>query len=372
MIGYKFMGKAHANAYKKIPYMFWPPSIIPRLVAICGRTEERVAEAKRRYDFERYYTQWKKLIEDGDVQLLDNCAPNNIHAEPCRAAAKAGKHIICEKPLARNAAEAKKMLDAVNEANVKHMVAFNLRFIPAIKLTKRIVDERTLGQIYHFRAKYLLDALLDPDFPMAWRFDKNIAGSGVLGDIGSHIIDLARFLVGEPRYVSASLTTFVKERPHPSKASERGKVEVDDAFAVVVQFENGAIGTLEGSKFCPGRKNLLTFEINGSGGSIKFDLERLNELGVYLINEAKETRGFHQVIVTGLYHSFGERWWPPGNTTDLEDSYVDEIHYMLDAIVNDKKIFPHGATFEDGYRNVVICEAILESGKTGRKVEVRY
>lgn len=369
LLGYEYMGRVHVDAYKRIPHTFWPEFIVPRLVAVCGRSEEKVIEVRRRYDFERYYTEWKKLARDADVRVLDNCAPNNMHAGPCIDAAKRGKHVLCEKPLARNAAEAKEMLDAVNETKVKHMVMFVYRFVPAIRLAKNIVNTGVLGRIYHFRAKYLLDTFLDPTSPYVWRFNRNVAGSGVLGDNGSHIIDLARFLVGEPRYVSASLTTFVKERPYPSRTAELGKVEVDDAFGAVVEFENGALGTLEVSKYCLGRPHSASFEINGSGGSIRFDSERLNHLEVCLADDARETRGFRQIVVTQPYHPFGQR---PECHVGWDRPFVYAIHHMLHAIVHDREISPDGATFEDGYRNAVVCDAILESGRTGRRIEVQY
>src|SRR5215212_3265333 len=196
MLGYAFMGKAHTNGYKKLPYMIYPPPAVPRLVAIAGRNEEGVQEAARRYGYERSYTDWREMLQDPDVQLFDNAGPNDAHAEPCIAAAQAGKHILCEKPLARTAAECKPMLEAVQKAGVKHMVAFNYRFVPAIRQIRQLVESGALGQIYHFRAMYLQEWIADPDFPMVWRLDKNKAGSGSLGDLGAHIIDLARFLVG--------------------------------------------------------------------------------------------------------------------------------------------------------------------------------
>src|SRR5258706_1422715 len=261
MLGYAFMGKAHTNAFKTIPYMMYPPAAIPRLVAIAGRNEEAVREAAQRYGYEKYYTDWHDLIKDPDVQLFDNGGPNDAHAEPCIAAAQAGKHILCEKPLARTAAECKPMLEAVQKAGVKHMVAFNYRFVPAIRQIRQLVESGALGQIYHFRAMYLQEWIPDSQFPVVMRLDKNQAGSGALGDLGAHIIDLARFLVGEPGRIMGMTKTFIKER-NSGDNGKREKVTVDDAFVAAVEFENGALGTLEATRFAPGRKNFNVFEIN--------------------------------------------------------------------------------------------------------------
>ncbi|MGB9857805.1 MAG: Gfo/Idh/MocA family protein [Dictyoglomaceae bacterium] len=372
MIGYAFMGKAHANAYKKIPYIYWPPSAIPRLVAISGRSEEKVKEAARRYGFERYYTDWRELLKDSDVQILDNGGPNNLHAEPSITALEMGKHVICEKPLARDSKEAKMMLESALKSSAKHMVAFNYRFVPAIRLAKELIEDGTLGEIYHFRAKYLQEWIMDPNFPMVWRLRKEVSGSGALGDIGSHIIDLARFLVGEPKSVSAIVKTFIKERPSESDPSKKEKVDVDDAFVAVVEFENGAIGTLEASRFCAGRKNHQVIEINGSKGSLVFNLERMNELEIYLNSDRKEIMGFRNVLVTESYHPFWDKWWPHGHIIGWEHTFVHELYHFIDCIINNKPVEPYGATFLDGYRCAVICDAILESAETGKRVEIKY
>jgi len=372
MLGYAFMGKAHSNAFKKLPYMVYPPPAIPRLIAIAGRNEEAVKEAALRYGYETYYTDWEQMLRDDRIQLFDNGGPNDTHAGPCIAAAQAGKHILCEKPLARSAKEAAAMLEAVTRTGVKHAVAFNYRFVPAIRQARQLIESGALGEIYHFRAVYLQEWLADPNFAMVWRLTKELAGSGALGDLGAHIIDLARFLVGEPRQVSAITQTFVKQRPLPDGLGV-GQVTVDDAFAAVVEFENGAIGTLEASRFSPGRKNYQALEINGSNGSLRFNLERLNELEVYWKDESpRETRGFHDVLVTESYHPFGSNWWPPGHILGWEHTFVHEIAHLLEAIVNDTDVAPYGATFDDGYKNAVICDAILESAESGRSIHIRY
>jgi predicted dehydrogenase len=372
ILGYAFMGKAHTNGYKKLPYMVYPSPAIPKLVAISGRNEEAVAEAAKRYGYAKYYTEWKDMIADDEVQLFDNSGPNILHLEPSIAAARAGKHIICEKPLARNAKEAVELLNAAEKAGIKHMTAFNYRFVPAIRQAYNLISSGALGEIYHFRAQYLQEWIVDPDFPMTWRFQKEIAGSGALGDLGAHIIDLARFLVGEVRKVSSLAKTFIKERPL-ADGSGTGKVTVDDAFVSVVEFENGAIGTFEASRFCPGRKNHQVIEINGSKGSILFNLERLNELDVFWKDsEPKETQGFTNVLISESYHPFWENWWPQGHIIGWEHTFVHEIAHLLDCIVNDKPVAPLAADFVDGYRNAVICDAILESAEKEKHIYLKF
>ncbi len=373
LLGYAFMGKAHSNAFKKIPYLMYPPPAIPRLIAIAGRNEAAVKEAARRYGYEGYYTDWRQMLKDDRIELFDNGGPNDTHAEPCIEAARAGKHILCEKPLARSAKEAGGMMEAVAKAGVKHAVAFNYRFVPAIRQAKMLIESGALGQIYHYRAVYLQEWIL-PHYnaPRSWRMDKQAAGSGALGDLGAHIIDLGRFLVGEFRTVSAVARTFIQERPLPD-GTGMGKVEVDDAFVASVEFENGAIGTLEATRLAAGRKNHNSFEINGEKGSIHFNLERMNEMEVFWVGEApKETQGFHNVLVTEGDHPFWSNWWPPGHIIGWEHTFVHEITHLLDAIVNHKDVAPFGATFEDGYRNAVICDAILQSAASGQRVRIKY
>ena len=360
MLGYAFMGKAHSNAYKTLSYMAWPPPYIPQLVAIAGRNEEAVSAAAVRYGFEGYVTDWHALIEDERVQVFDNAGPNNLHTEPSIAAAEAGKHVICEKPLGRDAGESYEAWQRVEAAGVKHMCAFNYRFVPAVRLAREMIAAGELGDIYHFRGRYLQEwGAVDDE---VWRFDKDLAGSGALGDLGAHVIDLARYLVGEIDSVAGSLATFKPGR------------EVDDAFESVVTFENGAVGTIEASRFAAGRKNAFSWEINGSKGSIAFDLERLNELQVHLSDSSpgEQTQGFRNVLVSEADHPFWEWWWPHGHTIGWEHSFVHELHHLLTAIRDDSDIAPHGATFEDGYRCAEVCDAIVASAESGRREEVSY
>lgn len=373
LLGYAFMGKAHSNAFKKIPYIMYPPVAIPRLVAICGRNEDAVREAARRYGYEGYYTDWRRMLENDAIQVFDNGGPNNAHAEPSIAAAQAGKHVFCEKPLARTAEEAKSMLDAVEKAGVKHQVAFNYRFVPAVVQARKLIESGKLGRIYHWRAVYLQEWGMDPKMPTSWRFQKDIAGSGALGDLGAHIIDLARFLVGEPTKVMGLTQNWLSQRPSGDDPNKMVPSDVDDGFVATVEFDNGALGTFEASRFCQGRKNYNSFEINGEHGSIVFNLERLNELNVFWAGEdPKETRGFHNALISEGYHPYWSNWWPQGHMIGWEHSFVHEFHHFFDAIVNKKDVAPYGATFVDGYRNAVICDAIVESARSGRMVDIAY
>jgi len=372
-IGYAFMGKAHSHAWRDIQIFYWPPPAIPRLIAICGRTKEALIEAARRFGYEGYYTDWRAMLKDERIQIFDNAAPNNVHAEPCIEAAEAGKHVISEKPLAPTAQESRRMLEAVRRAGVKHMCAYNYRFVPAIRLAKRLIEEGFLGRIYHFRARYLQEWIMDPSFPLVWRLRKDVAGSGPLGDLGSHIIDLARFLVGDVKAVQGVTTTFIKERPLPEDPSRKGAVTVEDAFEATVEFTNGAIGTLEATRFAGGRKNYNNFEINGEKGSIEFNLERLNELRFYRNDEpVKQIMGWHEILVTESFHPLIDNiYWPHGHIIGWEHTFINELHHFLDCVVNDKPVAPYAATFEDGWKVDVICEAILQSAASGKKVIIQ-
>ncbi len=373
MLGYAFMGKAHSHAWKDIPIFFWPPPAIPELIVIYGRTEEKVKEAALRYGYKRYTTDWRQVVKDPEVEIVDNCLPNHMHKEPTIEAMEAGKHVVVEKPLARDSKEAKEIYEAAKKAKVKAMVAFNYRFVPAVMLAKKLISEGFLGRIYHFRARYLQDWLVDPNFPLVWRLRKEYAGSGPLGDLGSHIVDLARYLVGEPKSVMGMMKTFIEERPLPEDPTKKGKVTVEDAFVAVIEFENGAIGTLEATRFATGRKNYNNFEINGEKGSIEFNLERPNELYVYWREEPiKDIEGWHCVLVTEAHHPFIKYYWPPGHVIGWEHTFLNELYHFLDAVINDKDIGPQGATIEDGYKNMVILDAIIESAVTGKKVTITY
>jgi predicted dehydrogenase len=370
MLGYAFMGKAHSNAMRKLPYMMYPPVAIPKMVAISGRNKDAVTEAARRYGYAKAYTDWRQMIDDPEVQVLDNGGPNDAHIEPNLAAAKAGKHIISEKPLGRNAEECYEMWQAAKKAKIKHMVAFNYRFVPAIRLVRDMLDSGKLGRIFHFRATYLQEWITDPSFPMIWRLDAKQAGSGAIGDLGSHIIDLARYLVGEPKSLMAKVGTFIKERP--GKGGKKEKVTVDDTFSAAVEYKNGAIGTLEATRFAPGRKNFNTFEINAEKGSVRFNLENMNYLEVFTTDQPAGIQGFTQVMVSEAGHPYWKNWWPQGHIIGWEHTFVHELNHFLESIVKKTPVAPYGADFEDGYRNAVICDAISTSAREKKQVDIKY
>jgi predicted dehydrogenase len=356
MLGYAFMGKAHSNAYRKLMYMTWPPPLTPRLVAIYGRNEGAVANAALRYSYERWTTDWHDLVEDEAIGLLDNSGPNSLHAEPTIAAAEAGKHVLCEKPLGRNADESHEMWRRVAATGVKHMCAFNYRFVPAVRLARDLVDAGDIGDLLHFRGRYLQDWGTDPALD-AWRFQAEEAG-GTLGDTGAHVIDLARFLAGEISSVTGVVRTFIPGR------------QVDDAIAATIEFQGGAIGTIEATRVTLGHKNALQWELNGTKGSIAFEVERLNELRVFRADG--RARGFETVLVTDSDHPFLEWWWPPGHILGWEHTFVHEIHHLLGAIADDADVAPFGATFEDGYRAAEVCDAIVRSAESGHREEIVY
>lgn len=367
MLGYSFMGKAHVNAYRTLAYMAAELPLAPRLEAIAGRDEQAVAAAARRFGFERWETDWRALIADETIGLFDNDGPNSLHAEPTIAAAEAGKHVICEKPLGRTAEEAYEMWRRVEATGVKAMCAFNYRFVPAVRLARRLIESGELGQIHHFRGRYLQDWIADPQFPMVWRLSKEAAGSGALGDLGAHVVDLARYLVGEVATIAGTARTFVEQRPG-------GRVDVDDAVEAVVEFESGAVGTIEATRFAVGRKNGLAFEINGSKGSLAFDLERLNELSVHISGSrpGAEVQGFRQVLVTEADHPYLDMWWPPGHIIGWEHTFSHELLHLLSAIAADGPVGPHGATFEDGYRAAEVCDALLRASETGQRQTLTF
>lgn len=370
MLGTAFMCNAHTNAFLSIPHNMYPPVAIPRLVALSGRNEANLNAAADRYGYQHRYTRWQDMLENDAVQVFDNGGPNNVHVEPCIAAAQAGRHVFCEKPLARTAGEAKGMLDAAVKAGVKHMVAYNYRFVPAIIQARRLIQSGALGRIYHFRAVYLQDWIVDPEFPMTWRFSKEVAGSGSLGDLASHILDIGRFLVGEPNRVMGMKKTFIDERPDGQGG--RATVDVDDAVTALLEFENGALGTIEATRFALGHRNGNMWEVNAENGSMRFNLERLNELDVYWNDGRQETLGFTNVLISEGHHPYWEHWWPPGHMIGWEHTFLHEFHHFFDCIVNGKDVAPWGATFVDGYRNNVITDAIEESAVTGRQVDIRY
>jgi predicted dehydrogenase len=358
MLGYAFMGKAHSSAFLNVRHVTWPPPLLPRLVAVAGRDEAAVANAALRYGYERGTTDWREIVSDPAIGLFDNVGPNGVHAEPTIAAAEAGKHVLCEKPLGRNAGEAYEMWSRVAATGVKHLCGFNYRFVPAVRLARELIDAGELGEIRHFRARYLQDWADDPGLD-TWRFSPTEAGSGAIGDLATHVVDLGRFLAGEIVALSGLVKTFVPGR------------EVDDAIEAVVEFESGAVGTIEATRLALGRRNAFQWEINGTKASLWFDMERMNELQVFRA-DGDRVRGSKTVLVTEADHPFSDYWWPPGHIIGWGDTFLHEITHLLYAIAEDGEVGPYGATFEDGYRAAEVCDAIVNSAHEGRRVEIAY
>lgn len=373
MLGYGDMGKAHSSGYKQMPYVFWPPPAVPRLVCLCGRNEEKVENEAKRFGYSSYCTDWRDLISDKDIDIFVNLGPNDAHSDPCIRAAEAGKHIVCEKPLARNAEEAKSMLKAVKEAKVKNICNFSNRMIPALALAKKLLEEEDFGQIYHMRVNYLMDYYNDPAIPRSWRMVKDMAGSGITADLSVHAIDLARWFCGEPETVTAISQTFIKERPLTENSTEKVQVDVDDASIALLEFSNGAIGYLEATAYATGRRAFIGVELNAAKGSIYWNFEDMNNLHVYYMNEKrKDTRGYHKVDVSQDYHPYFDKWLPFGEMLGYSATFVHTAYHISNAIINDEPLEPWVATFEDGYKANVIGDAIIKSSETGRKINITY
>jgi predicted dehydrogenase len=361
MIGYQFMGRTHSNAWRQVGKFFDLP-FEPVLKVVCGRNEGELAKAATHLGFEEHSTAWQEVVARKDIDVIDVCTPGDSHLPVVLAAAEAKKTVLCEKPLANSLAEAERMLDAVKRAGVLHMLCHNYRRVPAVALAKELISSGKLGKIRHFRGVYLQDWIVDPEFPRVWRLEKAKAGTGALGDIASHSLDLARYLVGEIAEVTGTLKTFVKERPLPGSGPQpKAPVDVDDAALALLKFENGALGTVEGSRFATGRKNYNRFEINGEKGSVVWDLERLNELELYL--EEGPNSGFRNVIVTEPQHPYMSAWWPAGHIIGYEHSFTHTVHDLIQAI--SKQTLP-SPNFEDGVRNQRVLDAIERSSASGR------
>ncbi len=366
VLGYAGVAKAHLFAIQRVATVFWPLPVRPQLVALAGRSAEALQQAGQRYDALTTYPDWRRLLADDRVQVLINAGPNDLHAEATLAAAARGLPVLCEKPLARTGEEAARMRDAAISAGIVHMTSYSYRFFPAVQLARKLISEGRLGRIYHFRSRYLDDSMVDPQVPYAWRHSKSRAGSGVVGDLAAHSIDLARFLVGEIAAVSATTRIFINRRRRPQGGE--ATVDVEDAVEAVIEFANGAVGTLEASTFCPGRKNFFTCEISGEAGSLALNMERLNELDLYLRDDG--ANGFRTVLVTEPTHPYGGTWWPPGHILGWESAFVHQLHRFLMAVAGQGSVEPDGATFEDGHRCTVVCDLLEQSAETGRRLAV--
>ncbi len=368
VLGYGFMGKVHSNAYIKIPYTYAKPPAYPRLIAMCGRNEEGVRDAARRFGYRGYYTDWKELASDPQIDIFDNCAPDDMHAAPSIAAARAGKHVLCEKPLAMTAADAQKMLHAVEECGVKHMLCHNYRFMPAVRLAKEMIENGEIGAVYQFRGRYLQEVGSDPEEAAENVWYASGTKSGVLLGIGCHIIDLARFLAGEISSVQGMVKTFNTRRKTSGGKIE--EVNADEVNCAIVEFESGAVGTFESAGISTGRKNQCTWEVNGSKGSMYFDLEDLNNLYVY--RNGSPVRGFTAVSVTEPSQPLQSLILPPGHIAGWEYGHIHAIDHFIECVVKERPVAPYGADFNDGYRVQLIMESIVQSSGSGRKVKVSF
>jgi predicted dehydrogenase len=361
MVGYAFMGAAHSRAWATVGQAFDVP-LQPRMNVVVGRNEAATRFAARRYGWHHVETDWRALLDRDDVQLIDICTPGDTHAEIAIAALDAGKHVLCEKPLGNTLAEAEAMAAAAARAaehGVRAMVGFNYRRVPAIALARRLINNGRIGGLRHVRAAYLQDWLADVSVPLTWRLDQERAGSGALGDIGAHVVDLAQYLSGEHLTgVSGVLNTFVPERPVPDQPGQTGPVTVDDAAVFNGRLASGALAAFEATRVAAGRKNALTIELNGELGSLSFDLERLNELNFYDRTESEDTAGFRRILVTEPGHPYLEAWWPPGHVLGWEHTFVHQARDLLIDIAGDDDPEP---SFADGLQVQRVLDAVAAS-----------
>ena len=377
MVGHAFMGAAHSQAWRTAGRFFDLP-LEPDLAVLCGRDAGRVAESARKWGWRDTSTDWKDLLTRDDVDLLDVCTPGDTHAEIAIAALDAGKHVLCEKPLANSVAEARAMVEAAERARargVRSAVGFNYRRVPAVALAQRLVEQGRLGEIRHVRGAYLQDWIVDPEFPLVWRLQKDRAGSGALGDIGAHVVDMAQFVTGDRLTgVSAVTETFVKERPLPEASSGlaasggagRGPVTVDDAALFVGRFAGGGLASFEATRFATGRKNALRLEVNGSLGSLAFDFEAMNELQFFDGTDDADTAGFRRILVTEPQHPYVGSWWPPGHGLGYEHSFTHEVVDLVRDLAAGTDPVP---SFADGLAVQLVLDAVERSAGNGSRWE---
>jgi predicted dehydrogenase len=366
LVGYKFMGRAHSNAYRQVAH-FFDVDPVPRMRVICGRDETGVKHAAEQLGWEEYETDFRRLVTRDDIQLVDVASTGNTHYEVVMAALAAKKHVFCEKPLANDLGEAREMTLAAQSAGVVASINFNYRRVPAVQFAKQLIADGRLGTIRHWRAVYLQDWINDPNFPLVWRLQRELAGTGALGDIGAHIVDLSHFLIGPIGEVTGTLSTFIKRRPvevpsgetglGAAAGAEMGDVTVDDSTTFLAAFENGVTGTFEATRLAPGRRNYNSFEVNGSNGSLMFNLERLHELQVYFVDDPSGLQGFRTINVSEAVHPYGV-WWPAGHAIGYEHTFVHAVKDLLDGIKAGKSPEP---TFADGFRCQAVFDAVVRS-----------
>ncbi|HUW59481.1 MAG TPA: Gfo/Idh/MocA family oxidoreductase [Candidatus Bathyarchaeia archaeon] len=365
LIGYGFMGRAHSNAYLKVN-RFFDLGYQPVLKAACARKAEKVEPFAANWGWESVETDWRRLIDRKDIDVIDICSPNNTHKDIAIAAAQAGKMVLCEKPLAMNAEEGRAMTEAVEKAGVPNMVWFNYRRVPAITLAKQLIDEGRIGKVFHYRAKYLQDWTINPNVPQGgatlWRLDIDVAGSGVTGDLLAHSIDTAIWLIGGVDKVTAMTETFVKERPLQDDPKKTKPVGIDDACAFLARFKNGALATFESTRYARGRKNQNTFEVNGELGSIYFDLEDAHQLQYYNHKDDSHVVGWRTILVTDSDHPYMKHWWVPGCVIGYEHTFINALADFLEGLGTKNPARPN---FRDALETQMVCDTVLKSAKTG-------
>lgn len=370
LIGYGFMGRAHSNAFSKVSH-FFDLEHRPVLKAVCAREEGKLNAFAAKWGYESCEKDWRKLVARPDIDLIDIACPNDLHKEIAIAAAKAGKMILCEKPLARNGAEGLEMVKAVEKAGVPNMVWYNYRRVPAVTLARQLIEEGRLGRIFHYRAKFLQDWTISKDLPQGgtglWRLDVKVAGSGVTGDLLAHCIDTALWLNGRMEKVNAMTETFIKERKHTLTGKVQ-KVGIDDACAFLARFENGSLATFESTRYARGHKALYTFEINGENASIFWDLHDLHRLQYFDHRDEGRVRGWRTIHVTDGDHPYMDKWWVPGLQIGYEHSFVHQVADFLQGLAGGKAVSP---TFRDALETQYVCDAVLKSARTCRWEKVR-
>ncbi|MDR0396723.1 MAG: Gfo/Idh/MocA family oxidoreductase [Oscillospiraceae bacterium] len=376
LVGYKFMGKAHANALSRLPMFFETDARVERSV-LCGRDARWLEQAAQTLGFGKTETDWRKLVAREDVDAIDITAPSNAHKEIALAAIKEGKHVFCEKPLALTADDAREMREAADKAGVANQVGFNYRFAPAMALAKRIIDEGKIGKVFHFRGSFLQDWIIDPEFPKVWRLDKSVCGSGSLGDLGAHVIDAARYLLGDIAEVVGDQITFVKERPVVERMTglsgkadanaPRAIVDVDDATSFIARFENGAMGLFEATRFAQGHKNDFRLEINGEKGSLRFEFERMNELWYFNAGDEPGEQGWRMIQVSEGVHPYWDKWWPAGHVIGFPETFVHELYEFAQCAAQGRPCSP---SFADGEAVARIMDAVELSSQRRAWVSV--
>jgi predicted dehydrogenase len=372
LIGCGFMGRTHSNAYRQVG-AFFDLDYEPVLKAVCARDEAKVRQFAANWGWESTETDWRRLVERRDIDAIDIGSPNNTHHDIAIAAAEAGKVLLCEKPLAMNGAEAREMTDAVEKAGVPNMVWFNYRRVPAIALAKQVVDEGRVGRPFHYRAQYLQDWTISPDLPLGgatlWRLDADVAGAGVSGDLVAHSVDSAMWINGPITSVSGMTEIFVKERAVQDDPGQRKAVTIDDACQFMCRFQNGALGLFESTRYARGRKNYNTLELNGEKGSVYFDLEDPHRLQFYDHSDPDHLHGWRSIHVTGFEHPYMKNWWVPGTTIGYEHTFINALADFLKGLETGKPAQP---TFREALHTQLVLDAVLESAKTGRWLDVRY